>query len=173
MTADIRIIATPGSLAEAIGNKVASDQAGTVTLIDASNPQPKAGFAELDDEAFTRGLVTPVLDISDALQVALTNSRRIIVIGSQAYLGDWHRIPEAAAGAAIIGLVRSLALEYASADMAINMIALPTDALNDDAVLIQEAALLVELLIKSSAISGQILTLDNGRSLKMAQARRR
>ena len=173
MASNIHITAAKGSLVERMGKKIECEWSGVATLIDACNAQTAKPFAELSDRDFADGLINPVLEISDALRTALAVSDRIIVVISQGYLGDWHRVPEAAASAAIVGLMRSLALEYMVNDIIFNIIALPLGAAEDDAALIEEAAWLVELLLKSSAISGQILTLDHGRSLKMTKARRR
>jgi NAD(P)-dependent dehydrogenase (short-subunit alcohol dehydrogenase family) len=129
-----------------------------------------------DDELFDAAFVRTTLDRVAMLQREIPRLQRpsnIVVVGSDAYLGRWHGIAQAAASAAMIGIVRSLALEYAPEPLRINMLALPLGTQVDDLDLIQDAATHAFDLLTTRSITGETILLDDGNNLKLRQARPR
>jgi len=167
----LSIIASPGTLAEAIGQIVSASHefAVPVAIIDALPMARAAPLAALTDADFEAGCITPLADLAAVIAQALPGHRHMVVIGSSAGLGDWDAAISAAFAAGATGLMRSAALEYAGEGVSINMIALPSA---DPAQAPGAAALAAGLLV-SGAVSGQVIVCDGGANLKMRAARPR
>ena len=145
-------------------------------LIHAFDTPDDIGFLDLDEDRIEALLVEQTLRRVADLQAALPRLARpgnIVVIGSDAYLGRWHRVAQAAASAAMTGIIRSIALEYARDQLRINLLALPGTPLEDDAALLDDAARIAFDLLTTRAITGETILLDDGNNLMMRQARRR
>jgi NAD(P)-dependent dehydrogenase (short-subunit alcohol dehydrogenase family) len=179
------MLGTPNGITAAIADMLVADhhcimtgdgdQADILLIdgVDAAAPMP---FLDLDDAGFTALAIDATLDRIVLLQQALTRAATpasIIVIGSDAHLGRWHGTAQSAASAALVGIVRSVAMEYARRDIGVTLLALPVDATPDDTTLIADAAAQAFALIGRRSINGETILLDGGANLKFRQAKRR
>lgn len=157
------IACTPGDLADAV-------------LIDGMDVATETPFTEVQDDALAALVIDATLVRVAALQSALPRvapSGAIVVIGSDAYLGRWYGAAQAAASAALVGIVRSVAMEYGRSGLRINLLALPLGITRDDRVAIDDAAVQVRALCDIRSMNGQTLVMDHGHNLRFAQSRRR
>jgi len=187
MTREFRRLIAPedvGAVAGWIGARLradwgftrACDGAADALLIDAFDDADAGRALAVDDDRFEAVFVERTLDRIAALQhgmIRLTRPANILVIGSDAYLGRWDGVAQAAASAAIVGVVRSLAMEHAPAQWRVNMLALPLGTRPDDAALIADAAAQASVLLTTRSITGTTVLIDDGNNLKFRQARRR
>ncbi len=151
------------------------EPAGAI-LIDAMAHGPETPFLDLSDSDFMAQVVEATLDRRDAFVDALSRVAErgaILVVASDAYLGRWHAAGQAAGSAALIGMMRSLAMEHARRGIRINALALPAGVDPSDAAVVGEAIGLAAALLESGTISGQCVVADRGDNLMMRQARRR
>jgi 3-oxoacyl-[acyl-carrier protein] reductase len=134
-------------------------------------------FEAVTDDAFDAMLEDSLLEVLDLVQhwvPRLADGAAIVVVTSRAYLGAWGAAPEAAASAALAGLCRALALEFAPSGIRVNLAAADfADAYAWDAVGRVRVADAVAWLAsdRSGAVTGQVVLLDRGGGLQMKEAR--
>ncbi|WP_133021307.1 hypothetical protein [Sphingomonas sp. PP-CE-1A-559] len=170
------IAAAIGARLIAEGTCVAADDAADAVLVDGTDTGDEIPFLELDDAAFSAQVIDATLDRVAMLHSALPRlgaAASIVVVGSDAYLGRWHGTGQAAASAALLGIMRSVGMEYARYAVRANMIALPLGTNADDSGTIGDAARQAAALFDAVSITGETVLIDGGNSLKMRQAKRR
>jgi NAD(P)-dependent dehydrogenase (short-subunit alcohol dehydrogenase family) len=145
-------------------------------LVDSFDVPDDFPFDALRDEDFDAVALAPTLDRVELLHRAratLEGAGNIVVVGSNAYLGRWHGVAQAAASAAMVGLVRSIAQEFAPQGIRVNLLALPHDTTPANAGLIEDAAQQAKVLLRTRTLTGTTILMDDGGNLKFRQARRR
>ena len=167
----LSVIAPPGSLTAAIAARIAGTMplSAPAAIVAAMPPVRLAPLGDLEDADFAAGCITPLADLAATLAALLPDHRSIVLIGLSAGLGDWDAVVAGAYAAGAVGLMRSAALEYAQAGVAINFLALPSD----DPALAESAAPMAGALLASGAASGQVIFCDGGANLRMRAARPR
>lgn len=164
----LTVRARPGSLTDTAARLVTA--AGIPSaLVDAMPPPRAAALAGLGDADFESAFVVPLADLAQTLADLLPLHRRIVLVGSTAGLGDWDAVLSGAFAAGATGLMRSVALEFMSHGVTINLIAAPSD---DPCHALQVAAL-ASALLASDGVSGQAVPCDGGANLRMSRARPR
>ena len=121
-------------------------------------------------------MIDTTVDRVAMLQGAVTRvapAASIVVIGSDAHLGRWHGTGQAAASAALLGIMRSVAMEYGRHGVRANMLALPLGTDAGDAAIVEDAARQAIAVFGSASITGETILIDAGANLKFRQARRR
>jgi NAD(P)-dependent dehydrogenase (short-subunit alcohol dehydrogenase family) len=147
----------------------------TAALVDGCDRAGDTPFLELTDAQFGEQVIVTTLDRVAALQAALgvEPNLRIVIVGTVAHLGGWNGVGQGAASAALIGIMRSVAMEYGRQGTRVNLIALPLGASRDDEALIEDAVTQAAALFASESITGQTIVIDRGENLYFRQARRR
>lgn len=182
---DLLVLGPAGGPASAVGSRLiagggfaaAGDRPAGAVLVDAVDVM-EAGerpFLELSDEEFLAAAVAPTVARAGLLQTALaraTPDGAIVVLISDAYLGRWHGAATSAASAAMVGAVRSLAMERGRHGLRANAVALPVGREADDDVR-DAAALHAGALLLGTEANGTVVLLDRGENLRLRQARRR
>lgn len=136
-------------------------------------------FRDLSDAAFAAALEYQLFAPTAAVQAAaprLRDGASIVFIASRAHLGGWAGADAIAAGGALIGMARSLALEFAGRGVRVNVLAPDyTEAGWDTPAARVELAGAVAWLggADSLAVSGETILLDRGRTLRMNESARR
>ncbi len=170
------VAAAIGARLIADGICVAANDAVDAVLIDGMDASGDTPFLELDDAAFSAQVIDATLDRVGLLQSAFARlgpSASIVVLGSDAHLGRWHGTGQAAASAALVGIMRSVGMEYARRGVRANMIALPLGTGADEDRMIGDAARQAATLFSAESITGETILIDGGGNLKMRQAKRR
>lgn len=155
---------------------IAVDGEVDAVLVDGMDGAEETPFLDLTDAAFEAQLIDATLDRVAMLHAALPRlavAASIVVLGSDAHLGRWYGTGQAAASAALVGIVRSVAMEYGRQGVRANMIALPLGTGPGDAALVADAARQAATLFAAPSISGETILIDGGGNLKFRQARRR
>lgn len=169
----LTVIAPPGSLADAVGQALRgmlpAEIADVSAIIDALPPVRTAAVDQLADDDFEAGLVRPLADLAAGLAALVPARRRIVLIGSAAFLGDWDSALAGGLAAGVVGLLRSVALEFAAEAVTINMIAVASP----DAARAADVATLASALLQGSGVNGQVIACDGGDNLRMSRARQR
>lgn len=174
--ADDGVAAAIGARLIADGICVAANDAVDAVLIDGMDSGGDTPFVDLDDAAFSAQVIDATIDRVGLLQSALPRlgpSASIVVLGSDAHLGRWHGTGQAAASAALVGIMRSVGMEYARRGVRANMIALPFGTGADDDGVIADAVRQAATLFSARSITGETILIDGGANLKMRQAKRR
>lgn len=149
---------------------VRDGEAAEAILIDGVDDVAATPFLDLSEDAFTAQVIDATLNRRAAFLIALeraTADAAILVIASDAYLGRWHGAGQAAGSAALIGMMRSVAMEHGRTGLRVNALAVPP-AVDPGA-----AGVLAAALIESPAAHGQCVLADRGDNLKLRQARQR
>lgn len=169
------VAAAIGERLIARGACVPAEGQATAMLIDGSDQLGDTPFLDLTDAQFSEQVLDATLERVAALQAALAAgpNLRIVIVGTVAHLGGWNGVGQGAASAALIGIMRSVAMEYERQGSRVNLIALPLGAGPGDDALIGDAATQVAALIASESITGQTIVIDRGENLYFRQARRR
>lgn len=177
------ILAETDSVASAIGANliadglcIAADSEVDAVLIDGMDMAEETPFLDLGEDAFAAQVIDATVYRVAALQDALSRlgpSASILVVGSDAHLGRWHATGQAAASAALVGIMRSVAMEYGRQGVRANMIALPFGTSADDEAVISDAATQAAALFDTRSITGETILIDAGGNLKFRQAKRR
>ena len=135
-------------------------------------------FLDIADAELAAALDMLVFDVVDIVQAALPRmgrGGRIVVVSARGHLGAWGGAHLMAANAALMGLVRSMALEFAERGIRVNALA-PDFAGErwDTAAARGEVAEAAAFLARDGLplLSGQTLLLDGMRSLRMTESRR-
>jgi NAD(P)-dependent dehydrogenase (short-subunit alcohol dehydrogenase family) len=167
--------------ADGLAVATALEGAGAIDVLVVNvPPQPsETRFRELGDGAFLAALDDQLFDPAAACQAAAARIRSagsIVLVASRAHLGGWAGADTIAAGAALIGLSRSLALEFAAMGVRVNLLApdfagQPWDTPEARTEIAGAVAWLAGP--DSAAMSGETLLLDRGKTLRMNEAGRR
>jgi hypothetical protein len=167
----LRVIAPPGSLAERIASMVETSIAlpKPCAIVDAMPTTRAAPLADLTDADFEAGCIAPLADLAAVIADLLPEYRHILLIGTNAGLGDWDVALGGAFAAGAVGLMRSAAMEYAGEGVTLNYLALPAS----DPALASGAAAIAGALLTAGAVNGQIIVCDGGAHLRMRAARPR
>ena len=135
-------------------------------------------FDAVDDGAFQAALQTQFFDVVQAAQAALPRMRigaRIVFVGSRGHLGAWGGVHLMAASAALVAMMRSMALELTPEGIRVNMVAADFALDRGDTPTLRAAIThAVEFLCSAElGISGETLLIDGNASLRMGEARDR
>jgi hypothetical protein len=147
-------------------------------VINAATDRANTSFLELEDQEFFDRCVTGLSDLFITLQEVskrLRSGGSMVVIGSRAYAGMWYGADRAAWSAALIGLCRSLAIEFKADQKRVNVICPElTDRPPSEQVVQSVASTAVFLASQGSVgINGEHFVVDNAASLQMKEARQR
>ena len=117
-------------------------------------------------------------DVVQAAQAALPRMRtgaRIVFVGSRGHLGAWGGVHLMAASAALVAMMRSMALELTPEGIRVNMVAADFALDRGDTPTLRAAIThAVEFLCSAElGISGETLLIDGNASLRMGEARDR
>ncbi len=173
---DDGVAAAIGARLIADGICVAANDAVDAVLVEGMDAGGDTLLLDLDDAAFSAQVIDATIDRVGLLQSALSRlgpSASIVVLGSDAHLGRWHGMGQAAASAALVGIMRSVGMEYSRRGVRANMIALPLGTGADDDGVIGDAARQAATLFGAASITGETILIDGGANLKMRQAKRR
>lgn len=167
----LTVIAPPGSLAARIASQVEASTRlpKACAIVDAMPTTRAAPLAELTNADFEAGCIAPLADLAATLANLVPEHRHILLIGTNAGLGDWDAALDGAFAAGAVGLMRSAALEYAGEGVTMNYIALPSS----DTALVPGAAAMAGALLAAGSVNGQIIVCDGGAHLRMRAARPR
>lgn len=135
-------------------------------------------FDAITDNQFRAAIDYQLYALVAAAQAAaprLVEGGSIVHVASRAHLGGWGGAHQMAAGAALIAISRSMALEFAEASVRVNCVA--SDFIGaewDTPEARSEVADVVAFLAgpDSRLISGETLLVDEARSLRLAESRR-
>lgn len=135
-------------------------------------------FDAVDDVAFEVAMQTQFFDVVQAAQAALPRMRtgaRIVFVGSRGHLGAWGGVHLMAASAALVAMMRSMALELTPEGIRINMVAADFALDRGDTPTLRAAIThAVEFLCSAQlGVSGETLLIDGNASLRMGEARDR
>lgn len=136
-------------------------------------------FLDISDDQFRAALNSQLYEPVAAVQAVsarLVSGSGIVHVASRAHQGGWGGAHHMAAGAALIGMSRSMALELADVGVRVNCVApnfvgAEWDTPEARADLADAVAFLVGP--ESRLISGEAMLLDQGRSLRMTENVRR
>ena len=135
-------------------------------------------FLDIADADLAAALDMLVFDVVDTVQAALPRmdrGARVVVVSARGHLGAWGGAHLMAANAALMGLVRSMALEFSERAIRVNALAPDfTGERWDTPAARAEVAEAAAFLARDglSLLSGQTLLLDGMRSLRMTESRR-
>ncbi|MBU4610407.1 SDR family oxidoreductase [Achromobacter sp. GG226] len=149
-----------------------------VLVINAPVQQAGLRFLEVSDAAFAcamqRQLLGPAAWVRACLPWLKTQAGRIVHVGSRGAQGAWGGAHDMAGSAGIVGLTRSLALEFAEHGVRANAVAadfVPADGAPAQADAVARAV--VYLAQPGEGPSGHTVLIDGLRSLRLSEARRR
>ncbi len=175
--------ADTAALAQALPGDVADRLA--VLVINAPVAQADVRFADIGDADFVQTLQRQLLEPAAWVRACLpwlgARAGRIVHVGSRGAQGAWGGAHDMAGSAGIIGLVRSLALEFAGQGVRANSVAadfVPALAAgSSDAGEIPHAPAVARavtyLAEPGDGPSGHTILIDGLRSLRLSEARRR
>jgi NAD(P)-dependent dehydrogenase (short-subunit alcohol dehydrogenase family) len=111
----------------------------------------------------------------DPALTCMRNGARIVFVGSRGHLGAWGGVHLMAAGAALVAMMRSMAMELAQEGIRVNMVAADFAHDRGDTPTLRAAiSHAVEFLCAAElGISGETLLIDGNASLRMGEARDR
>lgn len=166
-------LATDGTVVTSLPNE------GSLDALVINLPVTRDGtrFADISDGQLAAALDAMVFEVVETVQTALPRlapGARIVVVNARGHIGAWGGAHLMAASAALMGLVRAMALEFAPRGITCN--ALAPDFVGerwDTPVARREIAEAVVFLTRpgQSLLSGQTLLLDALRGLRMSEAR--
>ena len=136
-------------------------------------------FLDITQDLFIGALETQLYEVFAAGQAAASQLKRsgsMVHVASRAHLGAWGGAHQVAAGAALIGLSRSMALEFESQDVRVNTLA--ADFVGEAWDTPAARAALADAVVflagpGSKLLSGETLLLDQARSLRMTESAKR
>ena len=149
-----------------------------VLIVNVPVTRTALSFDAVDDGAFEAALQTQFFDVVQAAQAALPRMRigaRIVFVGSRGHLGAWGGVHLMAASAALVAMMRSMALELTPEGIRVNMVAADFALDRGDTPTLRAAIThAVEFLCSAElGISGETLLIDGNASLRMGEARDR
>ena len=133
-------------------------------------------FDAVDDAAFAQALQTQLVDVVQLTQAVLPRMHagaRIVFVGGRGHLGAWGGAHQMAAGAALVAMARSMALELAPDGIRVNMVAAEfVGDRGDTPTLRAGIAHAVEFLCAPElGITGETLLIDGQAALRMSESR--
>lgn len=158
-----------------------TDAAEVLDLLVVNTPSEprRIRFRDLTDADFMASLEEQLYVLVDAVQLAVPRmdaGGAIVHVASKAHLGTWDGVDLAAAGAASVAMVRSMALELASRGIRVNTLAADHvgERWDTPAARADLAATVAWLGGPASRlVSGETILADRTRSLRMPLAGRR
>ena len=134
-------------------------------------------FADITDADLSEALQALVYDVIETVQAALPRlapGGRIVVVAARGHLGAWGGVHLMAANAALIALMRSMAMEFSNRGLRVNALAPdfagePWDTPAARADIADAAIFLARPGLQ--AISGQTLLFDSMQSLRLTESR--
>ncbi|MFZ4604427.1 MAG: hypothetical protein ACOYM8_18470 [Caulobacterales bacterium] len=157
------------TIAQCVSDLLAPDAHVGLAIVDAWPPAARASLEAMSDADIEASCVQPLAELAGVLSDLAPNHRRIVLIGSTSHLGAWDCALAAAYSAGAVGLMRSVALEFAREGLTINLIAAPAPDLARAPAL----AALCAALLQADGVSGQAIPCDGGENLRMIAARPR
>lgn len=136
-------------------------------------------FRDVTDDDFRAALDDQLYQVVAAGQAAvarMTAGGSIVHVASRAHLGAWGGVQDMAAGAALVAMGRSMALELDARGIRVNTLEadFAGDAWETPEAQAEIAAAVAWLAGPDSAgLSGETILVNRGRSLRMAQAAKR
>lgn len=135
-------------------------------------------FVDITDDQFAAAMHYFFFDVVAANQIAypyLVNGARIVHVSSKGFLGAWGGAHTIAASAALVAYTRSLSLELTERDITVNTVApdfvgSKWDQTNARTKVANAVAFFAA---PNNGVSGETLLVDDGRSLRMTESRRR
>jgi 3-oxoacyl-[acyl-carrier protein] reductase len=136
-------------------------------------------FRDITDDEFLSAVQEQLYELVAAGQAAarrMTKGGSIVHVASRAHLGAWGGAHQMAAGAALVGMSRSMSLELAAQGIRVNVLA--PDFVGetwDTPAARAEVAGAVAFLAgpDSRLMTGETLLLDGGKSLRMTEGAKR
>lgn len=145
-------------------------------VIVARPPVLGASFLEVDDTRLEAGLAQ-FLDVFGALHLALprlADGGAVVAVAANGHLGGWGGADEMAFCGAIVGVMRSVALENMARGVRANVISVELPGAGAEADPDEVADLALYLLSPAAAaVNGDLIFANHGRSLQMRAARDR
>lgn len=184
------LIGAEQSFGAEIAARIEADGFAVATLLEGETPLDllvlnapvrlaETRFREITDAAFLAALEAQLFAPVAAVQAAASRLRdgaSIVFVASRAHLGGWAGADVIAAGGALIGIARSMALEFAGRAIRVNVLAPDyAEAPWDTPAARAEVAGAVAWLAgpDSAAVSGETILLDRGRTLRMSESAQR
>ena len=135
-------------------------------------------FDAVTDDQFDEVMGDMIYDVVEIVQTYLPRlnpGSRIVLVGSRGHLGAWGGVHHMAASAALAGLMRTMALEFAARDIAVNLVAggfvgSTWDTPESRRNIANTACFLAE---PDTGLFGETVIVDGGRSLRMTESRNR
>ena len=150
-----------------------------VALLVVNVPVARAGlrFADIGDADFDAALQDQVFDTVATIQAVLPRmgaGSRIVLVGARGHLGAWGGAHHMAAGAALVALVRSLALELAPQGIRVNLVA--ADFVEADTTGTPASPAIARAVSylgdADTGVSGETLLMDGNAGLRMSESRK-
>lgn len=162
----------------AVATSLPDDGAVDVLVANVPVVRGTTRFAEITDAQLDEALETMVFDVVGAVQAALPRlapGARIIAVAARGHLGAWGGAHLMAANAALVGFIRSIALELGERGIRANALA-PDFAGErwDTPAARAEVAEAAAFLARPglALLNGQTILLDGMRSMRLSEARR-
>jgi NAD(P)-dependent dehydrogenase (short-subunit alcohol dehydrogenase family) len=154
-----------------------SDGEVAVLVINAPVVRTGLAFDDITDAAFDAAMQEQVFDVVAAVQRMLphmASGARMVLVGARGHLGAWGGAHRMAASAALVALVRSLALELAPAGIRVNLVA--GDFVDAGAVETPDSEAIAHAVLffadPHCGVSGESMLLDGNAALRMSESRR-
>ncbi len=134
-------------------------------------------FDAVTDEDFDAAMTDSLYDVVALVQSELPRlspGSRIVLVGARGHLGAWGGVHLMAASAAVAGVMRTMALELAGKEIAVNLVAAGFIGTPwDTPAARQQVGNAVCLLAEANTgLVGETVIVDGGRSLRMSESRR-
>lgn len=135
-------------------------------------------FTDISDTDFQDAMQRSIIDVVAAVKAALAHlvsGARIVLVSSRGHLGAWGGAHLMAASAGVVAMARSMSLEFADKEIRVNVVVPDfVDSKWDSATSRQQVAQAVGFLAQAGVgVNGETMIVDGGRSLRMAESRRR
>ncbi|MEZ5636812.1 MAG: SDR family oxidoreductase [Burkholderiaceae bacterium] len=152
---------------------------GSVALLVINTPVVRTGlrFADIGDADFDAAVQEQLFDTVATMQAVLPRmgaGARIVLVGARGHLGAWGGAHHMAASAAVVALVRSLALELAPQGIRVNMVA--ADFVERDTPGTPASAAIARAVSylgdADTGVSGETLLMDGNTGLRMSESRK-
>ena len=174
---DYTVACCEGTGAESLQAVFSGSDKVDVLVINVPAETGETGFLDISDAAFDRAMqhfVCRPVAIAQAALPAMATGARIVFVSSKGYLGAWGGAHLMAASAALAAMARSMSLELAGRQIAVNLVAPDFVGSKWDQPQSRRAvaSAVAYLANPDSGMSGETLLIDSGRSLRMAESRR-
>jgi NAD(P)-dependent dehydrogenase (short-subunit alcohol dehydrogenase family) len=161
------------------GTRIAADSAVErfdILVINRPVETSLTRFDAVTDADFDDAMADMLYGVVEIVQASLSQLRsggRIVLVGSRGHLGAWGGVHRMAASAALAGLMRTMALELAARDIAVNLVAagFVGTAWDTPASRRQVANAVCLLAEADTGLVGETIIVDGGRSLRMSESK--